>query len=345
VSALSLGGGGIGGTWGPRTREESVATVHAAVDAGITLIDVAPSYGNGEAERTVGEAFGGRVPPGVRIATKVALFARWSSVRSQVVGQRVTRAELAPLVHRILSESQANLQTSFVDVLFVHDPLIAGNETPDSLGISLQQYAEVASIMADLVAAGRIGAWGMSATGDAQTVIAALHSDPPPAVAQVEANVLRSTAATAADARSPGQTELIAAAGRRGVGVMGIRPTESGALTDGFDRPVDAEATASFTRAAPFRQLATELGMRPAVLAHRYALTIPGISTVTLGVKNRDELRDALAAEIDGPLPDDMVDRIHAAIARQRPHQALATETPPDLRRSSRWSTRAPPSC
>ena len=32
VSALSLGGGGIGGTWGVRTREESVATVHAAVD-------------------------------------------------------------------------------------------------------------------------------------------------------------------------------------------------------------------------------------------------------------------------------------------------------------------------
>src|SRR5262249_1140750 len=150
-------------------------------------------------------------------------------------------------------------------------------------GISLRQYREVASILADLVAAGRIGAWGMSATGDAQTVIEALDDAPTPAVAQVEANVLRSSAATGADAGNPGQTELIAAAGRHGAGVMGIRPTESGALTDAFDRPVDEEAAAAFERAAPFRQLATELGVRPAILAHRYALAIPGISTVTLG--------------------------------------------------------------
>src|SRR4051794_15980748 len=70
VSALTLGGGGIGQVWGPTTREESVATVRTAVDAGVTLLDVAPSYGDGEAERVVGEAFDGRLPAGVRISTK-----------------------------------------------------------------------------------------------------------------------------------------------------------------------------------------------------------------------------------------------------------------------------------
>ena len=55
VSALTLGGGGIGMVWGETTFDECVATVHEAVAAGINLIDLAPSYGDGRAERVVGE--------------------------------------------------------------------------------------------------------------------------------------------------------------------------------------------------------------------------------------------------------------------------------------------------
>ena len=70
VSALSLGGGGIGQVWGPTTREESVATTREAIELGINLLDLAPSYGDGEAERVVGEAFDGRLPDGVLVSTK-----------------------------------------------------------------------------------------------------------------------------------------------------------------------------------------------------------------------------------------------------------------------------------
>jgi hypothetical protein len=45
VSALTLGGGGTGQVWGPTTRAEAVATVREAADAGITFLDLAPSYG------------------------------------------------------------------------------------------------------------------------------------------------------------------------------------------------------------------------------------------------------------------------------------------------------------
>jgi aryl-alcohol dehydrogenase-like predicted oxidoreductase len=54
VSRLTLGGGGIGQLWGETSREESVATLRAAVDAGIDLIDLAPRYGEGEAEEVLG---------------------------------------------------------------------------------------------------------------------------------------------------------------------------------------------------------------------------------------------------------------------------------------------------
>ena len=70
ASALTLGGGGIAGIWGETNREECVATVREAVDSGIDLLDLAPSYGNGEAEEVIGEAFDGNVPDGVRITTK-----------------------------------------------------------------------------------------------------------------------------------------------------------------------------------------------------------------------------------------------------------------------------------
>ena len=73
VSALTLGGGGNGMVWGETTFDECVATVHEAVAAGINLIDLAPSYGDGRAERVVGEAFGGRLPDGVRITSKCNL--------------------------------------------------------------------------------------------------------------------------------------------------------------------------------------------------------------------------------------------------------------------------------
>src|SRR5262245_25500546 len=71
VSALTLGGGGIGPVWGTTDRAESVATVRAAIDAGITHLDVAPSYGTDfESERVVGDA---RPPADILITTKVQL--------------------------------------------------------------------------------------------------------------------------------------------------------------------------------------------------------------------------------------------------------------------------------
>ena len=60
VSALTLGGGGIGNIWGETSREEAVRTVRLAIENGINHFDVAPMYGRGEAEKVIGEAIKGR---------------------------------------------------------------------------------------------------------------------------------------------------------------------------------------------------------------------------------------------------------------------------------------------
>ena len=71
VSRLTLGGGGIGQVWGPTSRDEAAATLKAAVEAGIDLIDTAPMYLNCEA--IFGETFQGALPGHVRITSKCDL--------------------------------------------------------------------------------------------------------------------------------------------------------------------------------------------------------------------------------------------------------------------------------
>src|SRR5690348_1063960 len=56
VSAFGLGAMGMSGMYGPADRAESIATIHAALDAGITLIDTGDFYGMGHNEMLIGEA-------------------------------------------------------------------------------------------------------------------------------------------------------------------------------------------------------------------------------------------------------------------------------------------------
>ena len=112
--------------------------------------------------------------------------------------------------------------------------------------------------------------------------------------------------------------EITAAAHRRGIGVMGIRAVQAGALTDAFDRelPEDHPEMVDYQRAEPFRVLARDIGETPASLAHRYSLSMEGVATVVLGVKNRTELHECFRAEAKGPLAPQLVARIDAAIGR-----------------------------
>ncbi|MDC1308474.1 aldo/keto reductase, partial [Pseudomonadales bacterium] len=109
---------------------------------------------------------------------------------------------------------------------------------------------------------------------------------------------------------------VIHAARAAGVGVMGIRAVAAGALTDAIDRDVkpDSAERHDFNRAREIRQIAAELGVSIAFLAHQYALSMPGVDTVVLGVKNREELAECLAAEAAGPLDDALMARIDEAV-------------------------------
>ena len=306
ISALTLGGAGIGKVWGPTSHEEAVATVREAVEAGITFLDVAPSYGNGEAELVIGDAFNGRLPNGVRVSTKCRLG---NPAPDQVL----------PLLERSLDESLGRMKLDRVELFILHNEIIPDDTTERYEGTPRSLFTEaVRPAFEQLVAGGRIGAWGITGIGVPSAIMETIRDDPAPATVQVVANLLDSLGAMKGFDEPAQPRDIIDAAHRRGIGVMGIRAVQAGALTDAFDRelPEDHPEMADFRRAEPFRARAKEMGESPASVAHRYSLSMGGVSTVILGVKNRIELRECIAAEARGLLDPDLMARIDAAVGR-----------------------------
>src|SRR5882724_3601843 len=168
-----------------------------------------------------------------------------------------------------------------------------------------------------LVAEGLIGAWGLTGIGHPDTIIRLLGERPAPAAVQCIANLLDSPGALKFFGGPAKPRDVMAAARANGVGVMGIRAVQAGALTSSLDRPLPADhpEMRDYARAAGFRQLAAEIGMTPAPLAHRYALSLP-VDTLVLGVKNRSELAECVAAAEAGRLPSDMLARIDKSFDR-----------------------------
>src|ERR1700710_34693 len=76
VSALGLGAMGMSALYGPADRAESIATIHAALDAGVTLLDTGDFYGMGHNELLLAEALTGRDRDAVDISVKFGALRR-----------------------------------------------------------------------------------------------------------------------------------------------------------------------------------------------------------------------------------------------------------------------------
>lgn len=72
VSALSLGGAAIGQQYGPVSAAEAADTVHAAIDAGVNLIDTSAYYGKGVSEELIGAALADGWRDRVHLCTRPA---------------------------------------------------------------------------------------------------------------------------------------------------------------------------------------------------------------------------------------------------------------------------------
>ena len=138
VSRVALGTWAMGGwMWGGSDQREAIATIHAALNQGINLIDTAPVYGFGASEEIVGAALDG-VRAQTVIATKTGLEWRDGKIYRNATGERILRE---------IDESLRRLRTDYIDIYQVHwpDPLVPVEETAEAMR-SLYEQGKIRAI-------------------------------------------------------------------------------------------------------------------------------------------------------------------------------------------------------
>ncbi len=134
VSRVSLGAWAIGGwMWGGTDESESIATVRAALEHGVNVIDTAPVYGFGRSEEIVGKALAeGGLRDDAVIATKAGLEWKDGKVFRNASRERIMLE---------IDESLRRLRTDHIDIYQIHwpDPLVKMEETAEAMNALLKQ--------------------------------------------------------------------------------------------------------------------------------------------------------------------------------------------------------------
>ena len=276
-------------------REQAFELLDAAWDAGLTWLDTADAYGGGRSETYIGEWIRSRRPEGVRITTK--------TFNPMDVGEDFG---LAPTrVRRQIDASLVRLGVERVDLYLAHawDP-----EVP---------ITEVAGVFDELVAAGKIGAYGLSNVGGdelreglAAGSFAAVQDSYSLLDRDVERDILPLCAPAvpqpprSSSRESPGSPMTLPA--QHGVWFQAFSPLCGGWLTGKYRRDeAPPEGSRMTMRSGPYEHLRTdavfdaleELERRgdPAQLALAWLLA-DGRVSVVIGPRRPEQLRPALAA-------------------------------------------------
>ncbi len=143
VSRQGLGCVGLSSDYGPADINESIATIHRAIEVGVTLLDTADAYAAGANERLIGRAIKG-IREEVQLATKFGFVGSTSGLESKQI-----RGDPA-YVRRACEGSLARLGVDHIDMFYLHrvDP-----DTP---------IEETIGAMDELVTAGKVRHLGLS---------------------------------------------------------------------------------------------------------------------------------------------------------------------------------------
>jgi aryl-alcohol dehydrogenase-like predicted oxidoreductase len=299
VSEIGFGAWQIGADWGSVGEDEALATLHAAVDAGVTFFDTADVYGDGRSERLVGRLLRERADQPITVATKM--------------GRRVeqTVANYSPENFRTWNDrSRENLGLETLPLVQLHCP-----------PTGLYYRPEVFDDLEAMVAEGRIEAYGVSV----ERVEEALKAIEYPNVATVQIifNPFRQRPAGL----------FFAEAQRHGVGIIVRVPLASGLLSGKYTRATtfapDDHRTfnrhgESFDVGETFAGVPFEVGLdaveelRPLIpdaatlaqLSLRWILMHDAVSTVIPGARSPEQAQANAAAAGLPPLADATMEQI-----------------------------------
>jgi aryl-alcohol dehydrogenase-like predicted oxidoreductase len=285
VSAIGFGTVSLGLDYGIAAPDrfgrpgeaEAVATLRRAADAGVTLYDTAPAYG--DSERLVGDALGSRHD--CVLATKV-------TVPRGTNGQPLQGRGLAESLEAQLAQSRLLLRRDPLDLVQIHNATV-----------ELLQGGELVGLLEAARAQGQLRFIGASVYREAEA-LAAIDSG--------RVDVLQVAYSLLDQRMAP---RVFPAAQAAGVGILARSAFLKGVLTDKaqFLPP----ALAPLRDAAERARVALGVdwrGLPPAAL--RFGLSAPAVATVLFGARSDDELEAAVVAAAAGPLPPELLARTPA---------------------------------
>lgn len=292
-STIAFGCWAIGGGtwWGATDDAESIRAIHAALAAGINLIDTAPAYGFGRSEEVVGQALKGRRAQAV-VATKCGLW--WGDERGGEFFQldgRVVRRTLAPAVIRAeLELSLKRLGTDYIDLYQTHW---------QTLQPAAEPIAATMDCLLQLKAEGKIRAIGCS------------NVDVPQLRAYLAAGQLDALQPRYSMLDRAIETTTLPVCREHRVSVLAYSPLEQGLLTGkiGMDRtfkPGEARNGVAWLKPANRQRVLTMLAgwadltasyhCTMGQLALAWTLAQPGLTYALCGARHADQVAENAAA-------------------------------------------------
>ncbi|MBD2067918.1 aldo/keto reductase [Leptolyngbya sp. FACHB-671] len=297
LSAIGLGCMGMSGMYGPADREESIATVHAALDVGITLLDTGDFYGMGHNELLLHEALAGRRREEVFIAVK---FGAMRSPDGNFIGFDGRPAA----VKTSLAYTLQRLGTDYIDL---YQPARLDPTVP---------IEETIGAIAEMVQAGYVRQIGLSEVG-ADTIRRA-HTVHPITWLQIEYSLLSRSI----------EAEILSTVRELGIGVTAYGVLSRGLLSGRWSKERSQTAQdfrshlprfsgenldRNLTLVEALREIAQAQDATVAQVAIAWVLAQGNDIVPLIGARRRDRLQEALGA-LDLNLSAEQLSQIEMAI-------------------------------
>ncbi|MCB0225702.1 MAG: aldo/keto reductase family protein [Anaerolineae bacterium] len=301
VSTVALGGW-INYGEGKVADDEARRVVERAYELGINFYDLADIYGNGEAEKQMGQLLKSYPRHTLVISTKVF----WP-MSDDINDRGLSRKHIMESIDRSLQ----NLGTDYVDIYFCHRP---DPETP---------ILETARAMHTLIEQGKVLYWGTSEWPASQIAEAValcerylLH---PPQVEQPQYSMVY---------RDRVENQILPVTKPRGIGLVPFSPLAMGLLTGKYDDGIPDDSRfyrepwakeryindANVERVRRLKPIADELGITRAQLALAWLLRDPGVSSVITGATRVSQVEDNVGgSEVE--LSTDILKQIEQALS------------------------------
>jgi len=275
VFPLALGCMGMSGLYGPADESESIATIHAAIDHGVNLIDTGDFYGMGHNEMLIGRALEGR-------RDGLLLSVKFGALRGPD-GNWLGFDGRPAAVKNFLAHSLTRLRTDRIDI---YRPARLDGNVP---------IEETVGAISDLVKAGYVRSIGLSEMG-AETIRRA-NAVHPIRDLQIEYSLI---------SRGP-EARIFPALHELGIGVTAYGVLSRGLLT-GSPLAAKGDLRAHMPRFVgenlernrklidTLNRLAAERGVAPAQLAIAWALAKDSMIVPVIGARTRRQLEESLAA-------------------------------------------------